>query len=112
MVEWADERARAMALLRSYIRKEIKVEQRRPALVIHEITEAIDALKQHALIQYDVAGARYWHIPEDDSYWATMPGERLPTEGSGLIANLVMELTRWEFLGRQQINPDDLDSAI
>ncbi|MNK49894.1 hypothetical protein D3C87_687600 [compost metagenome] len=102
-MRYANKRAEALALMREHIRDEIKA-GRRPVLCLYEAELSIEAIKQEAMVEFDMPGVRYWHMAEDDSYWATMPGEKLPTHGTGLIANLVIELTRNEFIGRQKIH--------
>jgi hypothetical protein len=102
-MKYANKRAEALALMRQHIREEVKA-GRRPVLCLYEAESSIEAIKQEGMLEFDIPGVRYWHIPESDDYWATLPGEPLPINGDSIAAGLTVELTRAEFLGRQKIH--------
>lgn len=101
-MKFADSRAEALYHFRRHAEQRIKAGTW-PINVMYQISADILSIQQELMIEHDMPGVRYWYLPESESYWATTPGEPLPTEGTGLIANLVIELTRPEFLGRQKI---------
>lgn len=102
-MNYADDRAHAIALLRSHIRKEVKSGQR-AAFLLHEISSALAAVKQEIAVEFDIPGVRYWHLAETNEYWVTMPGERQPTDADDIMSQLVFELTRHEFTARQSLH--------
>lgn len=102
-MRYANKRAEALALMRQHIREEAKAGVR-PAFLLHEIRLAVQALEQEAIIEFDMPGVRYWYHPESESYFATLPGEHMVPPDDTWVEE-VMELTRWEYLGRQNIRP-------
>lgn len=99
-MSYADKRCEAIALFRQHIREKIKA-----GLSVREayfdLRSAMAALLEEFRTEHDLPGTRYWHHPESSSYFSTEPGEQLPDTPD---AELCMELTRIEFLGRQGLH--------
>lgn len=101
-------RATAIGNLRTWARHEVK--RGKPVnSVFHALHGAMDNVIREFLTEHEMPGVRYWHISEDNSYFLTTPGERLP---DGLISELAIELTRHEYLGRQGLHFDYLDNEL
>lgn len=97
---YADKRCEAIALFRQHVREKIKagVSVREAYL---DLKSSMAALLEEFRVEHDLPGTRYWHHPESSSYFSTEPGEELPDSPD---AELCMELTRTEFVLRQDLH--------
>lgn len=99
-MSYADKRCEAIALFRQHVRNKIKAGAKvREAYF--ELHSAMHALLEEFRVEHDLPGTRYWHHPESSSYFSTGPGEELPDSPD---AELCMELTRTEFVLRQDLH--------
>jgi hypothetical protein len=97
---YADKRLEAIALFRQHNREVLKAGAKVSGTYA-ALRQAMMALLEEFRVEHDLPGTRYWHHPESSSYFSTEPGESLPDSPD---AELCMELTRIEFLGRQRLH--------
>jgi hypothetical protein len=97
-MKYADDRAHGIALLRKWAN--LEAVRSTPREAQHGLLTALHALLHDLHIEHDLPGVRYWEHPESDSFFTTLPGERLDdtADGQGCI-----ELARHEYLSRQRI---------
>lgn len=99
-MSYADKRCEAIALFRQHVREKIKAGATvREAYL--DLRSAMYALLEEFRVEHDLPGTRYWHHPESSSYFSTEPGEELPNSPE---SELMMELTRIEFVSRQELH--------
>lgn len=102
-------RAAAIGMLRQWGRHEV-LRGKSVNTIYSALHGAMHNVLTEFLTEHEMPGVRYWHIPEDGTYFLTAPGERFP---DGCVqAELAMELTRYEYLGRQGLHFDYLDNEL
>lgn len=105
----ASKRVEAIALLRQWAREQIA--KGKPVNSVYfDLVSATNTIEQELLTEHEMPGCRYWHHPESDSYFITPPGETL--KESDPESDLCVELTRYEYLSRQDLHFGYHDSGL
>lgn len=98
--DFSDDRTFALALLRRWGREAVNAGV--PVRRVHrELMECVRSVIGEFRVEHDVPGVRYWHVPEDGSYFTSEPGSR---PDASRLAGDPIELKRYEFLSRQGLH--------
>ena len=98
-MKYANLRAEAIAKMRQWAGDQI-ASGRGAGEVFHGLETAVNTLLQEFMCEHDLAGTRYWHHPESNSYFSTAPGEN----SRDSIVQECIELRRYEYLSRQNLH--------
>jgi hypothetical protein len=103
-IKWADDRAQAIALFRSWIDQQF-AKGKTYNQVDAELNTAMRSLIESFRREWPVPGVRYWEHPESMAHLTTGPGQPIDPA----VAEQWVELQHHEYRSRQGIHFSDDD---